>query len=320
MLCPGDMANDMAEDTAKNSFLSTEGLDERPGWLKAPLLRVLASQIIGAAIAFAGAGLVTQITNIPFPVIVALLFQGIIAGAIGFFMRLPNWWLPVQIGLPPVTGWALLIAIPGWVYLTLFIVLVLIYWNSATNRVPLYLTNRKTVDAVAQLLPIREGPKVLDLGCGTGSVVFPLALERPDAKIIGIESAPLVFLGAWIRLHLSGVSNVGLILDDFWKRDLGEYDIVYAFLSPIPMGPLYHKAVREMKKGSLFVSNSFLVPGFPPDETILVEDKRKTRLYVWQMRGQMNTQQANAQEADSAGETDAVTDSAPQPAAETPPE
>jgi len=302
------MANDMAEDTAKTTSPTSAELAERPGWLKAPLLRVLASQIVGSALAFGGAGLLTQITGVPVPVIIALLFQGIIAGAIGFFFKLPNWWLPVQIVLPPATGWALLISIPGWVYLGLFVVLVLIYWNSATNRVPLYLTNRQTVDAIADLLPVREGPKFLDLGCGTGSVLFPLAIQRPDAKIVGIESAPLVFLGAWLRLHLSGTSNVRVILDDFWKRDLGAYDVVYAFLSPVPMPPLYHKADREMRKGTLLISNSFIVPGYPPDETINVDDGRKTKLFIWKMGGKPVLQQNGGGEAEEGEEPDNIGD------------
>ncbi|MBT7232228.1 MAG: hypothetical protein HN861_04265, partial [Rhodospirillaceae bacterium] len=70
---------------------------------------------------------------------------------------------------------------------------------------------------------------------------------------------------------------------DFWKLDFGDYDMVYAFLSPEPMPALYDKVRREMKPGTMFVSNSFAVPGVPPDETIVLDDRRKTKLHIWKI-------------------------------------
>jgi trans-aconitate methyltransferase len=36
-------------------------------------------------------------------------------------------------------------------------------------------------------VPVRAGIRILDLGCGTGSLVFELASARPDASITGID-------------------------------------------------------------------------------------------------------------------------------------
>ena len=38
-----------------------------------------------------------------------------------------------------------------------------------------------------------------------------------------------------------------------------------------------------MKPGTMFVSNSFAVPGVPPDETIVLDDRRKTKLHIWKI-------------------------------------
>jgi len=73
-------------------------------------------------------------------------------------------------------------------------------------------------------------------------------------------------------------------LGSFWKLDLGEYDMVFAFLSPVPMQDLWTKASAEMRPGTLFVSSSFEIPGQTPDRIVQVNDSRKTRLLVWRMR------------------------------------
>jgi hypothetical protein len=68
---------------------------------------------------------------------------------------------------------------------------------------------------------------------------------------------------------------------DFWKTNLAEFDVVYAFLSPVPMPALWEKACLEMRKGSVLVSNSFVIPNVKAKRVIEVGDRRKTRLYVY---------------------------------------
>ena len=63
--------------------------------------------------------------------------------------------------------------------------------------------------------------------------------------------------------------------------DFSDYDVVYAFLSPEPMPALYEKVRREMKPGTRFVSNSFSVAEAPPDDTVIVGDRRRTKLHIW---------------------------------------
>ena len=80
------------------------------------------------------------------------------------------------------------------------------------------------------------------------------------------------------RLMAFGQKNCHLRWGDFWKTDLSEFDVVYAFLSPVPMPALWEKARLEMRKGSLLVSNSFIVPNVKPKRVVEVGDRRKTRL------------------------------------------
>jgi hypothetical protein len=64
---------------------------------------------------------------------------------------------------------------------------------------------------------------------------------------------------------------------------LAKYDVVYAYLSPVPMADLWKKARLEMRPGSLFVSNGFIVPDVWPTQAIALGDRVGSTLYIWRM-------------------------------------
>ena len=70
---------------------------------------------------------------------------------------------------------------------------------------------------------------------------------------------------------------------DFWSTGLADYDVVYVYLSPAPMARLWEKARREMRPGSVLVSNGFCIPGVAPERTIAVGDAMDSTLFVWRM-------------------------------------
>jgi hypothetical protein len=59
--------------------------------------------------------------------------------------------------------------------------------------------------------------------------------------------------------------------------------VIYAYLSPAPMERLWEKARAEMKPGSLFISNSFAVPGVSFDEVVELNDLSHSRLLIRRM-------------------------------------
>lgn len=212
-----------------------------------------------------------------------LFLQGSIAALFGRLLQLPYWWVPIHLLLPAAVTVTAALALPPWVFLLAFLSLLLVQWNSASDRVPLYLSNRRTWQTLATLLPEGEGHHLVDIGSGLGGTLLHLARERPDMRFSGIESAPLPFAFAWLRLKWSRQPNVRLIYGNFWKETLSDYDLLYCFLSPVPMQELYDKARREMKGGSLFISNTFAVPEAPAQRAVAVPDRRRTQLYCWRL-------------------------------------
>jgi hypothetical protein len=211
------------------------------------------------------------------PLAVAAI-QGLCAALLSHLMRGPVWWLPIHLGFLPLAVLALRLGLPSWIWLAGFAILLLIFWRTDRSRVPLYLTNALASEAIAKLLPA-EPIAVIDLGCGDGGLLNRLARARPDCRFVGFEHAPLTWAWAWLRCR--SLPNVLIKFGDFWSHPLGGYALVYAFLSPAPMPRLWAKAKAEMEAGSRLVSNSFAVPGVPPENTVEVGDRRRTRLYLY---------------------------------------
>ncbi|MDE2440642.1 MAG: class I SAM-dependent methyltransferase [Betaproteobacteria bacterium] len=195
--------------------------------------------------------------------------------------RQPWWWRLIHAGFMPLAWFTQSLAIdPGWFLLTA-ILLLLVYRGALTGQVPLYLSNKQTVQALAELLAERGDSHFLDLGAGVGSTTVPLADTLPDSHFTGYENAPLTWLLG--RLFSVGRPNICWRWDDLWQADLGDYDVVYAFLSPAPMPRLWAKVQAEMQPGSLFISNSFPVPGVTPARVIEVDCTPSRPLYCYSL-------------------------------------
>jgi hypothetical protein len=148
------------------------------------------------------------------------------------------------------------------------------------TQVPLFLTARKVRAALCELVDPARSLKIVDLGCGLGSVLTALKRLRPECECHGVELALLPYLVSRLRGLRTGCA---VERRDLMAVDLSRYDIVYAFLSPAPMPQLWAKARREMRPGSRFVSLAFDVPGVPADQVIAVGPKARHTLYVWTM-------------------------------------
>lgn len=217
------------------------------------------------------------------PLLSIAFLQGAAAAFFSAGLKSARWWLPIHFCFMPAIVLATENPLPPWLYATAFIVLSLIYWSSFRTQVPLFLSNKQTVHQLAKSLPALASMSVLDVGSGTGNFVRRLALLRPDWRIAGVESAPAPYLLSRYMSRQQG--NVSLSREDFWRMSLTGFDVVYAFLSPVPMPALWAKAVREMRPGSLLISNSFAVPGIEPERIVLVEDSRQTRLHFYRIPG-----------------------------------
>jgi len=208
------------------------------------------------------------------------LGAGVIAAAMGRAWRLPGWWLPINFlfipGLVLMQG----LELASYWYLAAFALLLLVYWSVARSQVPLYLSSRQAWRALADVMP--SNAAFADLGSGLGGLPAFLARQRPEGKYAGIENAPLPFLYSWLRAWLDkGAYEIKW--GSFWNLNLQPYDVVYAYLSPVPMAALWLKVQAEMRPGTLFISNTFTVPAVEPCKVVQLDDLHHSRLYLYRL-------------------------------------
>lgn len=212
------------------------------------------------------------------------LLCGTLAATLSFLLGLARWWLPIQLLFAPALVLMLSFDISSAYFLAAFLVMLAVYWSTFRSQVPLYLSSKKVWQALETQLPsAAQQFSFMDIGSGMGGVLTHLAKARPEGRYYGVETAPLPCLASWLRIRLGGYRNCQVHWGSMWDCDLAPYDVVFAYLSPVPMAELWHKVQREMRPGSLFISNTFAVPEHPPQATITLDDLHHSTLHIWRL-------------------------------------
>ncbi|WP_417787182.1 class I SAM-dependent methyltransferase [Stutzerimonas xanthomarina] len=245
-----------------------------------PALLALFSQLLSLLLCWLLLLALAQFLGWHLSLLGAACLQGALAALIGQRLGLSRWWLPINFGFVP--GLVLLQghALPPWLMLVGFMILLMLNWNAMTERVPLYLTGSAAEHRLAhRLAALPDGFSFIDLGSGLGGTLLRLARLYPSARFVGVETAPLTFVLCWLRCLFQ--RNCQVRFRSFWREPLAGYDVVYCFLSPAPMPALWQKARTEMSPNALLISNSFGVPGVQAQETLAIDDWRHSRLLIW---------------------------------------
>ncbi|WP_135796140.1 hypothetical protein [Hydrogenovibrio crunogenus] len=216
----------------------------------------------------------------PYPVWGLVIVQGVLAAFLSCRMGLPCWWRLIQFGLPVGLYIGLHFELNPFWALGIFLLLWLVFFNAIKERVPLYLTNSTTRMALKKLIKRRKDIRFLDLGCGLGGNVVFMGQQVNVLRSDGVETAPIPYLLSKLFTLFRGGHVYPM---DMWKAKLEYYDVVYAFLSPDPMPKLWTKVLSELPQDAIFISNSFAVPEVEPSEVWELSDKRKTKLYIYNM-------------------------------------
>lgn len=245
-----------------------------PPALSALLIQILALLII---VAFCTAFSIDTLSIFELAVL-----QGIVAATMSYQQRMPKWWILIHLVFTPALIATLALSISPFWFFSAFLILFLIYGKTFQTQVPLYMSSNEAADSLATLLPKQKHFSLIDVGCGCGGLLSQLSKTQSQGRFFGIEAAPIPFLLSKCRVMIKA-PNCNIQWGDFWKHDLAPYDVVYAYLSPVPMESLWHKACKEMRPGSLFISNSFIVPDIKPEQSIKLNDLTGSTLYLWRI-------------------------------------
>lgn len=210
------------------------------------------------------------------------IVQGVFAAMISFRLNMATWWILIHVLFMPSLIATLALSLPPFWFCVVFLILILIYGKTYQTQVPLYLSSQEVTKALVSFLPQQRKFSFIDLGCGCGGLLKNLSHMQSNGSYYGIEAAPVPYLVSKLR-NLVFSSDTRITWGDFWKDDLAHYDVVYAYLSPVPMKSLWQKVCLEMRPGSIFISNSFIIPGVLPEKSLQLNDLSGSTLYMWRI-------------------------------------
>jgi hypothetical protein len=247
-----------------------------------PALRALCAQLTAGLLVLLLAIAASTLLGYQLSYMAAGLLQALLAALLGRRLALPAWWLPINLLFVP----SLLLLngqhLPPSAFLGAFVLLLLLNWNSFRERVPLYLSGQQTIAELAkQLHNLPANFRYIDLGCGLAGSLWQLSRRYPQAQFAGVETAPLVFVIAWLRCLLR--PNCQIRYRNLWQTPLHDYDVVYCFLSPAPMSQLWQKARAEMRTNTWLISNTFTIPDVVATQRIELHDWRNSQLLIWRL-------------------------------------
>lgn len=249
--------------------------------IRFPILRAIASQVLSIGLVLMLVRFAQRAGIGVFPAAIVILQAGF-AAAIGWALSLKRWWVVFNLLFGSALAILIRADVQPWVYLAAFLALLLFYSNSVTRGVPLYLSGRASLVQIQNRLSNHKSRiRFVDLGCGLGSAVCFLSKALRNHAFVGVENAPLVYAIAKVRSLFH--SNLSVRFGSIWQIHWGDYDVVYCFLSPVPMPDVWKKAKAEMKPGSMLISNTFAIPDVPPQEVIEMNDWRGSKLFIWRM-------------------------------------
>ncbi|MEQ9726363.1 class I SAM-dependent methyltransferase [Pseudomonas sp. WHRI 8822A] len=259
------------------SYRALRRLGQRYPALLALLIQLVVTLGMGLAIVAAAHLLAWR----PSP-LAAGLVHGLLCACLARWLGLSRWWWWLNLLFVPGLLLASGAALPSWLFLLGFLLLLLLNWNSFGERVPLYLTGSGSRNALARLLEGRgERFSFVDLGCGPAGTLLWLAQRFPQAQFVGVETAPLSFAIAWLRCIAQ--RNCRVRYQNLWRTDLSTVDVAYCFLSPAPMPALWDKARAELPKNAWLISNTFEIPGVAAQRVVELKDWRDSRLLLWEI-------------------------------------
>lgn len=150
----------------------------------------------------------------------------------------------------------------------LLIIIVILFLTLVFVALPFFFgapyggTRKKQLEIMLKLADLKKSDRAVDLGSGDGRIVLEIAKKDKGIKVEGYEINP--FLYVYSKLRLSGLKNAKINYGNFSKVNLDRFNKIFVFQYSYVMSGLEKKLLRELKKGSLIISNKWTFPNLKP--------------------------------------------------------
>ena len=142
------------------------------------------------------------------------------------------------------------------VNLLLFLLALLWILIPALYGLPSKPTKPDRIRKALQLVNLKQGETLYDLGAGDGRVLL-IAAKEFGAKAVGIEIGLTQCLLIWLRIAVGGLRDrIQIKLGNFYKTELSHADVVFIYATSQELPKLAPHLIKTMKPGSRVVSIS----------------------------------------------------------------
>ena len=139
----------------------------------------------------------------------------------------------------------------------IFLVLISCFAVVLLFGAPYLPTHKHQIELSIDMLGLKKGQTLYELGCGDGRVLRHAASK--GYKAVGYEMNPLLWITA-IIVTWRYRKSVSVRFGNFWYADLENADGVYVFLLDKFMKRLDKKLSQELRKGVKLASYTFQIP------------------------------------------------------------
>ena len=141
----------------------------------------------------------------------------------------------------------------------IFLILIVVFCFSFVILFgPPYLpTLKKQIESTFDVLELKKGDTLIELGSGDGKIL--IAAAKKGYSAIGYELNPLLFVISKIRTLPYG-KKIKVYCRNFWNIELPQADAVYTFLLKRQMSKLDQKLEGYKYKPLKLVSFAFKIP------------------------------------------------------------
>ena len=117
-------------------------------------------------------------------------------------------------------------------------------------------TKKKLLEeASSHLRRAKTCQHVVDLGCGNGALLIPLAKRFPKHEFYGYDWNIVAYV--WAKIRTRRFKNVHIYRQDFMQVDLSKMNMAFCFLIKALIPRISKKVQKEMPNGALIFSELF---------------------------------------------------------------
>src|ERR1700683_4476983 len=145
---------------------------------------------------------------------------------------------------------------------------------------PYYPTPETIVERMLDLVGLKAGEKMFDLGSGDGRIVI-MAAQRYHADATGVELDSDLAQSSAAKIRQLGLDKTArIIYGDILKQDYSSADVITVYLLPESNLKLRPVLDAALKKGTRIVAHDFPIGGWKPDKEITIADDGEGRSHT----------------------------------------